>query len=363
MQISTKQQFSNIEWSLSGSANELVSGFDSANDAACEPWVMGRPSLIVSENYAVWRFNSRKGKRVGVKENLLNVGTERKKYNGNISKATKSKIRKMLSGWLQSLQLFKDTQVSKNLYAKRLPTFVTLTLPSQVSISDKDAKRLLLSRFLDIVKAKYNVKEYFWRAESQSNGIIHFHVIFDAYIWKKYIAMEWNKLILNNTNAIEYQTEKQILSNPSTHVIGIKDVKNFVEYVVKYATKDEEHRLIEGRLWGCSDNLRLVKQFELDCTPRVESFLQILVKRLNIKVKQESGYTLYFKKNLLRELRKFKQVDYAYKEYLKDCILTIYDEQYRALKEVNSYKNQSQNFGQPFIIPVPSLEQLRFLFN
>ena len=348
---------------LSAGYNELVSGFDSASDTDCEPWVMGRPSLIVSDNYAVWRFNSRKGKRVGVRENLLNAGMERKKYNGNISKATKSKIRKMLSGWLQGLQLFKDSQVSKNYYSKRLPTFVTLTLPPSVSISDKDAKRLLLSRFLDVVKEKYGVKEYFWRAESQKNGMIHFHVILDQYIWRKYLTMEWNKLILRNTNSLDYQTEKQILSNPSTHVIGIKDVKNFVEYVVKYATKDEEHRLIEGRLWGCSDNLRLIKQFELDCTPKIESFLQVLVKRLNIKVKQESGYTLYFGKHLLRELRKNKQVDYEYKSYLKDCILTIYDVQYRQEREINSYKNQSANITHQVLVPVPTLEQLRFLFN
>lgn len=347
---------------LSASSNELVRGFDSTSGDNCYSWIIGRPSLIIGSNYAVWRFNSIRGKKQGTRENLLNSGSGRKEYNGNISKATASKIKKMLTAWLGSVITFKDKQVSKSLYSKRLPTFVTLTLPPKVSISDNDAKRLLLSRFLDIVKQKYNVKHYFWRAEAQRNGSIHFHVIIDSYIWKQYLTLEWNRLVLIHTNATEFQTDKQILANPSTHVKGINDVNNFIEYVVKYAIKEEEHRIIKGRLWGCSDSLREVKHFEIDCTPKVESTVNVLAARLGWRIKKESGYILYFGKNVRKELLKIKQIKHEYSAYLKDCLLRLYDEDYQISTNcMNSIKRVAgEQYTQT--VPVPTFEQLRFLF-
>lgn len=55
---------------------ELVRGFDCAVGLDCDTWLVGRPSLIITRNYAVWRFNSR---RVSVKdksENLLHVNAK-----------------------------------------------------------------------------------------------------------------------------------------------------------------------------------------------------------------------------------------------------------------------------------------------
>lgn len=41
------------------------------------------------------------------------------------------------------------------------------------------------------------MKHYFWRAELQANGQIHFHLIVDHYIPKHAVQHDWNKLIFS----------------------------------------------------------------------------------------------------------------------------------------------------------------------
>lgn len=307
-------------------ANEFIRGFDCAVGLDCEQWTIGRPSLIITRNYAVWRFNSRKISVKEKNENLLHVNAQKTEYNGFMSKATVSKVTKMLDGWLSALIKFNKKQVNKELYSKRLPVFLTLTIQPSILVEHNFAKRELLMRFIDQLKLNYGVKHYFWRAELQQNSQIHFHLIVDHYIPKFKVQHDWNKLVYHTLGFSEFFTEKQFLKFPSTHLKGVDDVKNFVQYVTKYCTKIDENGVVSGRLWGCSDELRNIKNFEIDFTPLVARTFGNYIEKSKTEKKEGSGYIMYFNRGMLTHLSKYVVIGSQYVAYLRNIILDLYQD-------------------------------------
>ncbi len=108
-------------------------------------------------------------------------------YNGYMSISTARKCKKYISSWILSLKHGKGS--------KRKTTFVTLTLPSRQVHDDNEIKRKMLDYFIKIAVRKWDVKHYFWRAEPQSNGNIHFHLLFDSFIDWKLIRGNWNRIL------------------------------------------------------------------------------------------------------------------------------------------------------------------------
>lgn len=245
----------------------------------------------------VMNANSLKNLAIGKKGN----------YNGYMSPSTARKCKKYISSWLLSLKHGKGN--------KRKTTFVTLTLPAVQVHNDNEIKRKMLDYFIKIAVRKWNVKHYFWRAEPQKNGNIHFHIIFDSMIDWKLIRGNWNRImkrfgyidayrkkqlefhkngfVLNtaitqhksrihfykkqlrqkktNKSFADWDKEKQLEAynygiksnweNPNSTDIHItKGVRNITSYICKYMTKSELNgRVIKGRIWGCSDGLRKLK--------------------------------------------------------------------------------------------------------
>ncbi|QJW92486.1 hypothetical protein HNV11_23735 (plasmid) [Spirosoma taeanense] len=125
-------------------------------------------------------------------------------YNGFMSPATSRKVRKMLENWLKAIECeltdtwaidtrkaFTDPANHKRTY----PTFVTLTLPARQMHDDNFIKRNLLNRFIINLKLQSGVEHYFWRAEPQKNGNIHFHLLVDRWIHWRSIRHDWNKIL------------------------------------------------------------------------------------------------------------------------------------------------------------------------
>lgn len=205
-------------------------------------------------------------------------------------------------------------------------TFVTLTLPSKQMHDDNFIKRHLLDKFITILRKKYNVKLYLWVAEPQVNGNIHFHILIDKFIENvvepKYsqvpleLTKDWNRILdlygyvepYSQKMQAQYaggfvynpaQTKETYVFSPSsgkyetTHepvsyevqlsayaqgyatnwtqpnsvdIHRLKQVDNIKAYICKYMTKsdgsDKTKRPIDGRLWGCADQLRDVTSYE-----------------------------------------------------------------------------------------------------
>lgn len=77
---------------------------------------------------------------------------------------------------------------------KHLCTFVTLTLPSEQRHTDRQLCSQLLNPFLVWARKQKKVKYYVWKKELQSNGNLHFHIIWDRTVPWQDIRAEWNKL-------------------------------------------------------------------------------------------------------------------------------------------------------------------------
>lgn len=185
----------------------------------------------------------------------------KEKLTGIISPATFKKVTNILTTWLNSIIQAKATQFKQFNSIRYYPIFVTLTLPSQQQHDDQFLRRYALSDFIKEVQNKYGIRYYFHRSESQKNGNIHFHLILDTYIPKEQIKAIWNG-IMEKYGYMEPFFKKHNHKNPpSTHVKGLSDVNNFIEYVLKYVTKEETNRPVKGRIWGMSDELRDLRPY------------------------------------------------------------------------------------------------------
>jgi hypothetical protein len=153
-------------------------------------------------------------------------------------------------------------------------------------MTDNWIKVNLLNHFLTIMRTKYNVHHYVWRAESQGNGNIHIHITTNKYIYLGDVRKEWNK-VLSKTNLIkEYQKKffgisfanyKTIvdpnhnkkhqdllhawnhgnntdwLDPNSTDIHSVKHVHSLGAYLATYfSKKNEARRYVRGNLWRLS---------------------------------------------------------------------------------------------------------------
>jgi len=156
-------------------------------------------------------------------------------------------------------------------------------------------KKYLLNHFLTQIRRKYKVQSYVWKAETQDNGNIHFHITTGNYIDYLELRNLWNN-ILAKTDMIErYQLKWQGLtfrqyadkvrlkqpssesdlrraydygvstnwSNPNTTDIhSVWKVNDVAAYLSKYFVKHEsDRRKIDGCKWRLSELLSSFKKY------------------------------------------------------------------------------------------------------
>jgi len=183
--------------------------------------------------------------------------------------------------------------------------FITLTLSGVQFHTDSFIKRKLFKNFIDYVRKDLPSLSYVWKAETQKNGNLHFHIITDHYLACDYVNMVWNRIQRNHGYIQAYNKKYGHWMPPSTNVQKLKERDRSAAYMVKYFAKEygntspleirasidalhlssididsnsklrdnvnsiekllialdaKTRRKVEGKLWGCSDNL-LLKPF------------------------------------------------------------------------------------------------------
>lgn len=245
-----------------------------------------------------------------------------REYNGFLSPQSIRKILSILSHWTTSLKVLNNDKGA--IQDRDNVKFVTLTLPSKQNHTDKELKAVLSQTFIKTLVRSHGVNSYFWRAEPQKNGNIHFHVLIDSFVHYKTIQHIWNKALKPLGYIEQYRKNQQKKYNkgffvnqqilhlpkhtaekqraaynnavrcnwsnpPSTEIRQVQKVENIESYLIKYMVKDdcirdlnkkcekenrkptpyeikcakESIKPISGRLWGCSDNLRDLKKCEI----------------------------------------------------------------------------------------------------
>lgn len=175
------------------------------------------------------------------------------KSKGEISSKAAARIRKAVRLMIWTAQKKRVYYKQENKWFTFYISFVTLTLSSKQIHSDEQIKQQILQPFLRSIKIKYGVHKYIWKAETQDNGNIHFHLTIDKYIHWRSIRNSWNKF----QESLGYISASGISDPNSTDVHSVKRIDKLENYLIKYLSKnDNTKRKIEGAVWNCSANLK-----------------------------------------------------------------------------------------------------------
>lgn len=112
-------------------------------------------------------------------------------YRGEMSIVAQKNWDVKYKSGIPGIEYFNSKVYNPNSFnAKRL-VFLTLTLSSSQNVILINKSKDILKPYIRILRGKYGCANYVWKAESQANGSIHFHVIIDKYIDKAELQNEW----------------------------------------------------------------------------------------------------------------------------------------------------------------------------
>lgn len=293
----------------------------------------------------------------------------KKLYNNHSNELKKQHITAKSLGVMSKSQVRSCRKAVENMistillsYNKKLPkedqqflAFVTLTLPVQQRHTDKVLRKSLF-RFIDNLSKTYGVIHYIWKAEAQKNGNIHFHLLIDKSIPKEKIQFLWNKQLNKLGYIDEYKSQfPERKSPPTTDIHGLKSVKNTVNYILKYMTKNEkEKRPIIGKLWGCSN---LTKRLTYPTFYDNQNFfyhLAKLIRSKDVKCVVKDEYFSVFSGKIYEKVRSFSKTTWYeivrhYKKiakYTKETYQSFqkaYEDSLKSLKIEPPKTKESQN--------------------
>lgn len=218
------------------------------------------PSFIRWQGNSVILYkggNYKVGDRV---HNGKNLEIDREKaYNGEVSKNSIRVARRRLSEWLEVIRVGNE----KRKGGKIRLVLITLTLATDTRggrlYSDKDIKARLLEPLLKWLRYNYQIENYFWRAEPQKNGNIHFHIVTDRFIDKDDLQKYWNKKLKEHGLMDDYIRKFKKDNPPSTHIRVFNAQPAEIDYLVKYVTKNKGVRKIEGLQMRFSNSIKNIE--------------------------------------------------------------------------------------------------------
>lgn len=236
-------------------------------------------------------------------------------HHGLISAKSSKEVNKVID-WMVLLAKDKNTfnPYYNSSYNFKI-NFVTMTLPCKQFHSDKVIQKKVLAPFLDWIRKtnfptglksqKFsNCSMYFWRAEAQSNGNIHFHICTDCFIPYLMLRVKWNSLLEKLGYIDIFQKKHNHRFPPTEQVKSVKSVKKIAAYLSKYCGKNAKgitvmstlipkfkkvgypnflknkwifppkkaiyFRQIHCRLWACSEKLSRLKKSKFSLTDEIE---------------------------------------------------------------------------------------------
>lgn len=158
------------------------------------------------------------------------------KRENSLSKKSQSRIRNYVN-------LLLDTAINKEIYSKKDNKrfiykigFCTLTLPADFIMSDDKVHKKIFKPFIRVLQDKYDLAEYIWKAETQDNDQLHYHLTITQWIHWFIINREWRKQI--QKCGYTYKSEKH--KRAATEIHSVKKVKSLAAYLCKYLAKSDE---------------------------------------------------------------------------------------------------------------------------
>lgn len=259
--------------------------------------------------------------------NVLKQNWSQIEYNGFLSKGTRRKIMTMLNCWAECVYCYNQYESDYEKKRDRRLRFLTVTLPEKQNITDNEIKRRILMPFIQELKSLFNVEHYFWRAEAQQNGNIHFHIIVDKYLDKHKVAYIWDNHCYNGDQLSFAPVWHKEYHSASTRIEAIQGNEAVAGYVTKYVVKDDGGRKIFGRIWGCSDKLREIAVPLIVFTNEVAKEVTEMESQIKYEVVRTDLYIIH-KIDLLRDER-------VKETWLSQELFKYYLNQYLFLYNIN----------------------------
>jgi hypothetical protein len=181
-----------------------------------------------------------------------------KAYSGNVGINAAKRIKRAITVLAMKTQLKTVYSYAAKKSVNTWVNMITLTIPCEDNVNHEEAKGCL-QLFLKQIRLKYNA-EYVWKAELQSRGQIHFHVLTDAFIEWREIRDRWNKLMRKMGWLDKYNFKMGHWNANSTDVKAIVSPRDIELYMAKYVSKVNKG-LIKGKVWDCSSRIKGVKYF------------------------------------------------------------------------------------------------------
>lgn len=262
------------------------------------------------------KYNESRGHKItslNAKENVI-----KKNYNVELSISSKKQIIACINWIIAQAKKKRYFSEKTNKYYFFRVNFITLTLPSTQIHCDNTIKSVALNQFITELKKKNKEVKYFWRAEKQSNGNIHFHLVTDMYIHYEKLRNMWNRCI----NKLGYVDRFELAhkhNNPnSTDVHAIKNIRNLGAYLSKYVSKNMNNQSICGRLWSCDIMTSKYKKLVLDEGEFSHDTIYSLKKNNEVKEFIGDYYHVFYGKIHTHLLNEKSLTSDNYKEHLKD---------------------------------------------
>jgi hypothetical protein len=256
--ISVEEMVESVATIMGSSRISLVNG---ANNSTCS---IAYPIWQV-RNRTVLEFESREHFRHFATEKMLqNISTRKITYQGEMSVAGKKKMTKVLMCWAHAIELYNAKIPDSKVSQRKMVVFLTCTLSSSQWHADKEIKSQILKPFMRILREDFGCSNYIWKAESQKNGNIHFHILIDKYLAKDKVQEIWNECQEKLGYVSRFKEKFGHNNPPSTNIQVVKNQSEMEKYIGKYVGKGDQYRLIDGAVWKASKKLSTVEYFEIE---------------------------------------------------------------------------------------------------
>lgn len=278
---------------------------------------------IFSNQINVFYYNAQK--RSYPIDQGLNLLEDRKKaYSGKLSQSAKRIIKERLTAWHFIIQSYNKLPFSIKGKGKRELVMVTLTLSSKQFHTDKFIKDNMLELFLKRMRYNYDAVDYFWKAEKQQNGNLHFHIWFDVFIPKEELQNHWNEVQEKYDYLRDYYKKYKSANPPSTQIEVISGKKQVVDYMMKYVSKSDSELVINGRVFSFSERLLSVVLPVMQVDQSCQNYMNYCKGLKNFNLIEDTWFSvLRWQFDYSPINSKLLAADY-YKVFFKDLAILFY---------------------------------------
>ena len=197
----------------------------------------------------------------GKKKHLQPLGGNKYKDINELSYKARQRIQQYVTYLVDSAQKKRVYCATEKKWFSFRVNFVTLTLPSKQCHTDREIHNKCFKEFIRAWKRQEPNLLYIYKAETQANGNLHYHLTTNAFIHHRTLRNMWNLYV----NKLGYVDRYKGSDPNSTDVHAVKNIRNLAAYMGKYLTKnDKTRRAPEMKLWDCSTPIKNVRPISMD---------------------------------------------------------------------------------------------------